>query len=326
MRILIRRALEALVLTWLVVSITFVVARLAPGDPVELLIPASATPEDAQRLRVAFGLDQSIAVQYAKWLAGVLRGDLGLSFASGEPVGSVIARALPISIWLGATSLLVTFVAGTLIGFWQAARRSSWFDRIATVVTMTVFAAPAYWLSLVLVAVFTWGAARWGWPAALRLPAFGVEAPGSTATGAARILDIARHSVLPVSVLALIGAAGIARYARAAALDLMGSDFVRTARAKGLASRSVLLRHVGLNAVPQLIILLALSLPGVIAGSVFVETVFAWPGMGRAMLSAIAARDYPVIVAITIIYSLAVIAANALADVAIDRVDPRRRS
>lgn len=326
MRNLVRRALEALVLTWLVVSITFVVARLAPGDPVDLLVPASATPEDAERLRIAFGLDQSLGVQYARWLAGVLRGDLGRSFATGEPVGAVITRALPISIWLGATSLLVTFVAGTLIGFRQAARRSSWFDRIATVMTMTIFAAPAYWLSLVLVAVFTWGAARWGWPAALRLPAFGVEAPGSTATGATRILDIARHSILPVTVLALIGAAGIARYARAAALDLLDSGFVRTARAKGVAARSVMLRHVGLNAVPQLIILLALSLPGVIAGSVFVETIFAWPGMGRAMLSAIGSRDYPVMLAITIIYSIAVIAANTLADLAIDRVDPRRRS
>jgi peptide/nickel transport system permease protein len=323
---LLRRAIECLVLSWLVVTLTFVLARLAPGDPVDLLVAPTASPEDAARLRDTFGLNRSLPEQYARWLSGVLQGDLGASFASGEPVRTVIARALPISIALGLASLALTFGVGSVVGLWQAARRGRWSDRLTTIVSVTIFSAPSYWLALALVALFTYGASRWGWPAVLRLPAFGVESPGGAFQGWARVLDVLRHAVLPVAVLALIGAAGIARYARAAALDLLGTGFVRTARAKGVGARRVMTRHVGANARPQLIVLFALSLPGVIAGSVFVESIFAWPGMGRTMLGAIAARDYPVIVGVTVVYATAVILANALADLAVERADPRRRA
>lgn len=324
MHTLIRRTLGFLGLSWLVVTLTFVLARLAPGDPVNLLVAPTASAQDAARLRESFGLDRSLPEQYARWLGGVLQGDLGESFASREPVRTVIARALPISMGLGLASLTLTFALGSLVGLWQATRRGRWSDRLTTLVSVTLFSSPSYWLALALVALFTYGASRWGWPADLRLPAFGVESPGSDLSGAARWLDIARHALLPVTVLAVIGAAGIARYARAAALDVLAMPYVRTARAKGVPERQVMLRHVGANAWPQLIVLLALSLPGVIAGSVFVESIFAWPGMGRTMLAAISARDYPVILGVTVVYAVAVIAANAVADVVIERADPRR--
>jgi peptide/nickel transport system permease protein len=188
-----------------------------------------------------------------------------------------------------------------------------------------VFAAPSYWISLALVSLFTYGAARWGWPAWMRLPAMGLESPGGTHDGWARAADLLRHAILPVTVLTAIGAAGIARYARAAAIDLMQSDWVRTARAKGLRSRVVLRRHVLANARTPLIVLFALSLPGTIAGSVFVESVFALPGMGRVMLSSIAARDYPVVMAATLVYAAMVILANWMSDLALEWSDPRRR-
>ena len=174
-------------------------------------------------------------------------------------------------------------------------------------------------------ALFTYGAAVWGFPAWLRLPAFGVREPGGTLTGAAAVVDLLRHAVLPVTVMAVVGAAGVARYARSTAADLAGAEWLRTARAKGAPASRVYGRHLAANALPPLVVLLALALPGTVAGSVFVESVFAWPGLGRVLLAAIAARDYPVVLALTVLYSSAVIGANLAADLALPALDPRRR-
>ncbi|GMV10883.1 MAG: peptide ABC transporter permease [Gemmatimonadota bacterium] len=325
MRTLIQRGVEALLLFWLVVSLTFLLVHLAPGDAADLLVSPSASADEVARLRRSLGLDRPIPEQYARWVGGVLRGDLGDSFALREPVTRVLARALPVSLGLGGTSLALTFVLGVGVGLYQAARRGRWPDRVLGIVGISIFAAPSFWLALALVALFTSGASWWGFPEWLRLPAFGVRSPASTATGWDAAVEVTCHAILPVTVLTAIGAAGMARYARSAALDLAGSDWVRTARAKGLGERRVLGRHVLANAAPPLVVLFALALPGVVAGSVFVEGIFAWPGMGRAMLSAIASRDYPVVMGATIAYAALVIAANALADVALHLLDPRRR-
>ena len=325
MRVLLRRLTGALLLLWLVVSLTFVLVRLAPGDPATLLVPPDASPADAARLRARLGLDAPLPVQYARWAGAALRGDLGESIALGRPVTAVLAEALPVSLLLGGSSLALSFLLGTLIGTVQAARRGGATDRLLTVLTTTVYAAPSFWLALALVAVFTYGAARWGLPSALRLHAFGLRDPAGEAAGLAAFADLLRHMVLPVTVLTAVGAAGIARYARSAVADVAGSDYVRTGRAKGLPGARLYRRHVVPNALPPLVVLLALSLPGVIAGSVFVESVFAWPGMGRAMLDAIAARDYPVVMGATVAYAAIVILANLAADLALPLLDPRRR-
>jgi peptide/nickel transport system permease protein len=193
------------------------------------------------------------------------------------------------------------------------------------VITTALYAAPSYWLALALVALFTYGAARWGFPQALRLPAFGMRDPAGDASGLAALADLARHAILPVAVLTAVGASGIARYARASVSDVLGADFVRTARAKGLGARGVYGRHVLANALTPLIVLFALALPGVVAGSVFVESVFAWPGMGRVMLGAIAARDYPLVMGAAAVYATLVVGANLAADLILPLVDPRRR-
>jgi peptide/nickel transport system permease protein len=324
-RVLIQRGAESLLLFWLVVSLTFLLAHLAPGDAAELLVSPSASPEEMASLRRTLGLDASLPEQYARWLGGVLRGDLGESFALREPVARVLARALPVSLGLGLTSLALTFAVGVATGLYQAARRGRWPDRALTAIGITVFAAPSYWLALALVALFTTGTSWWGFPEWLRLPAFGLRSPASTTTGWDAVVELARHAVLPVTVLAAIGAAGIARYARAAAIELTGSEWVRTARAKGVVERRIYARHVLANALPPLVVLFALAVPGVVAGSVFVEGIFAWPGMGRLMLGAIAARDYPIVMGATLVYAALVIAANAGADVLLHVLDPRRR-
>jgi peptide/nickel transport system permease protein len=321
-----RRLAGVLLLLWLVLTITFALIRLAPGDAATFLVPPSATAADAARIRAELGLDQSIAVQYARWTKGVVRGDLGESFSLREPVTTALRDALPISIGLGTASLLLTFIIGVPIGMVQAARRGRVIDRTLTVLTTFVYAAPSFWLALALVAVFTYGAAEWGLPPAARLPAFGVHAPGLELHGWASFVDLLRHALLPVTILTAVGAAGIARFSRSSIADVLAQDFVRTARAKGASPRRVYFRHVLATVLPALVVLFALSLPGLVAGSIFVETVFAWPGMGRLMVNAIVARDYPLVMGAALVYAMIVLFANLAGDLALPIVDPRRRA
>jgi len=319
-----RRLAHAALLFWLVVTLIFALVRLAPGDPAAFLVPPTATAADAERLTAELGLDRPVVVQYARWAGAVLRGDLGESFASRRPVLDVLRDAAPVSLWLGLTSLALTFLVGVPVGMLQAARRGRALDRLLTVVTTTAYAAPTFWIALALVAVFTYGAATLGLPAWLRLPAFGIRTPGVALHGWAALTDLARHAALPVFTLAAVGAAGIARYARTGAVDILDQEFIRTARAKGLRPARLYGRHVLANVMPALVVLFALSLPGIVAGSVFVESVFAWPGLGRATLTAILARDYPVVMGASVFYAAAVILANLAADLALPLLDPRR--
>jgi peptide/nickel transport system permease protein len=199
-------------------------------------------------------------------------------------------------------------------------------DTVTSVGTTVVYAAPSFWLALALVVLATSGASAIGAPAWLRLPAFGVESPGGMATGFDRWRDIARHALLPLAVLAIPGAAGVARYARQAMFEASRAPHVSAAAARGLSRSRIERRHILRNALTSLVVLFGLTLPGVIAGSVFVEQVFAWPGLGRTMLTAIASRDYPVVLGLTVLYAAAVIGANLLADLALLRLDPRQRT
>ena len=321
-----RRLASALLLLWLVLTITFSLIRLAPGDAATLLVPPSATAADVARIRGELGLDQSIIIQYARWGSALLRGDLGESFSIRQPVTQALASALPVSLGLGGASLVLTFLIGVPIGMLQAIRRGKLSDHALTVATTVVYAAPSFWLALALVAVFTYGAAQWGFPEWMRLPAFAMRAPGSELHGWPAILDVLRHAVLPVTILAAVGAAGIARYSRSSIADVLSREFVRTARAKGATPARVYFRHVLATVLPALIVLFALSLPGLVAGSIFVEAVFAWPGMGRLMVNAIAARDYPLVMGAATIYATMVLFANLAGDLALPLVDPRRRT
>jgi peptide/nickel transport system permease protein len=324
MSVIARRLADAFVLFWLVVTLIFVLIRMAPGDPADFLVPPTATAGDAARLRTDLGLDRPLVVQYAHWAGAVVRGNLGESFSSRQPVSRMLLDAAPVSIALGGISLLLTFLIGVPLGMFQAAHRGRALDGLTTVVTTAVYAAPTFWLALALVAVFTYGAATLGVPDALRLPAFGIRTPGVILHGWAGLVDLTRHAVLPVATLAAVGAAGIARYSRSAVADVLNDGWVGTARAKGARPARVYARHILRNVTPQLAVLAALSLPGLVAGSVFVESVFAWPGLGKAMLVAIQARDYPVVMGATVFYAAAVIFANLAADIALPLLDPRR--
>jgi len=322
-RRLLLRVADAAVLLWIVTTLTFALLHLAPGDPATLLIAPTATAAEAAQLRAMLGLDAPLPVQYARWIGGVLQGDLGTSLVRAMPVTAVIVDALPVSLFLGGVSLLASFLFGTALGLLQALRVSPRTDAWLSVASVTLYAAPSFWLALALVALFTSGAAVLGLPDWMRLPAFGIQSPAAGLD--VSWSDRARHAILPVLVLAIPGVAGVARYARQTVREAAVLPHVTSAYARGLSRARVEWRHVLRTALTPLVVLFGLTLPGVIAGSVFVEQVFAWPGLGRTMLSAISARDYPVVLGLTLVYATAVVTANLLADVVLWRLDPRRR-
>lgn len=325
-RSLAARLVLSLVTVLVVLTVSFGALHLAPGDPVRLYLGPSADETAAETMRRAAGLDQPLPVQYARWLGGFVTGDWGTSLSQRRPVRSVIGAALRPTLLLVGASLFVTWLGGILIGVVQAANRRRAIDTSLTVVTTVVQAVPAYVLALGLVLLFAYGAALWGWPDWLRLPAFGAESIGSDLLSpGARLADRLRHLALPALTLSLIGAAGAARYVRASTAEALRQPPVLTARAKGLAERTVLRRHALRNALLPLITLAGLQLPALFSGSVFVEAIFAWPGMGRVAVEAVQARDYPVAMAITAVFAVLVVLGNLLADGLAAVADPRLR-
>jgi peptide/nickel transport system permease protein len=310
----------------LVLTVTFAGLHLAPGDPVRLYLGPDAAPEAVAAMRARLGLDRPLAVQYADWLLRFAAGDWGTSIAQHRPVAAVLAGALGPTVLLTGLSLLLTWGIGIALGLVQASRARGRLDVGITAVTTVVQAVPAYVLALGLVLFCSYGTALWGWPEALRLPALG--AAGLSAEflpPGARLADRLRHLVLPVATLAAIGAAGAARFVRASTLAALRQPAVRAARARGLGETRVLLHHALRNALLPVITLAGLQLPALFSGVVFVEAIFAWPGMGRVAAQAVLARDYPVVMAVTAVFSVLVVAGNLLADALAAAADPRLR-
>jgi peptide/nickel transport system permease protein len=318
-RALLVRLVRGLAVVAGVVTLTFLLLRLAPGDPVERLLGPTATAEQVAAQREALELDRPLVTQYAGWLGRAARGDWGTSIATGRPVRAMIADAWPATVRLVGLSLLLSYLLGIVVGAVQAARGGSAADTALSVSTVTLFAMPGYWLGLVLVMVFSYGLRA--------LPAFG--AAGMDAdflSPGARLLDALRHLALPAATLTLIGIGGTARFVRAAMLDVRGAPHVTVAASKGITGRQLILRHVLRNALIPVVTLLGLSLPALFSGAVFVEAIFAWPGVGRVLVEAVQARDYPVVMAATTISALLVVAGSLLAETLAAWVDPRLRA
>jgi peptide/nickel transport system permease protein len=312
------RAAAGLAVVWGVVTLVFLLLRAAPGDPAALLVGPAATPEQVAAQRHALGLDRPVAEQYAAWLARAARGDWGTSIASGRPVRDVLGGAWPATLRLVGLSLLLSYLFGIALGVVQAALGRSRLDTALSVTSVTLFALPGYWLGLVLVLLFTYEL-RW-------LPAFGAAGlDADYLASPARAVDALRHLALPLLTLTLIGVGGIARFVRGAMLDVRGSLFLTVARAKGLTPTAVLTRHALRNALVPVLTLLGLSLPALFSGAVFVEAIFAWPGVGRVLVDAVQARDYPVVLAATAVSAALVVAGNLLAELLAAWADPRMR-
>ena len=318
------RILVAGLTVLLVVTVTFAAVHLMPGDPVRLYLGPGADAATVAAARHALDLDRPLPVQYATWLARFVAGRWGTSIAQQRPVTAVLGDALGPTLSLVGASLLATYLGGILVGAYQAARRRSRVDTALTALTTTLYALPSYVVALGLVAVFAYGAALWQWPGALRFPAFGAAGLGADLLPpAARLADRFRHLALPALTLALVGVAGTARFVRGAMLEALRQPFVRAARAKGIDEGRVLLFHALRNALVPVVTLFGLQLPALFSGVVFVEAIFAWPGMGRVTVQAVLARDYPVVMATTAVFAVLVVLGNLLADVLAWLADPR---
>ncbi len=316
---LVRRVAASLAIVFAVVTFTFLLLHLAPGEP---FLPSSDTPIDpaiVAELRHQFGLDRPLPIQYAKYLSALAHGRLGESFALHRPVADALADAIPNTLVLAGTALALDLLLGLALGVYQAVHARRLPDVGLGLATLFLNSVPTFWLGLLLLLVFgEW--LRW-------FPVGGVVDPvlHGSLPWAGRVADRLWHLALPALTLGTVGAAATARYQRAAVLEVVGQDYVRTARAKGLPERRVVLVHALRNALLPLVTLLGLSLPFLLTGAVLVESVFAWPGMGKLAADAIFRRDYPVVLAAAMAASAMVVLGNLLADVLYAVADPRIR-
>jgi peptide/nickel transport system permease protein len=313
-RFIMRRLVQAVLTLVGITILTFALIRLAPGDPVTLMLAGSAevSASDAAALRQSYGLDESIPQQYLRWVDRLLHGDLGHSLLSKRPVTQMIGAALPNTLQLSVLALLVALLVGVPLGTVAALRHGSMVDQAIRVFSVAGHAIPPFWLGLLLILTLSVG---------LRLLPVG----GMLTIGASNwdVGDRLLHLIGPVLTLSLAGIANYTRYLRTEALDVLSQDYVRTARAKGLRGQTVLVGHVLRNALLPIVTALGGVLATVVSGSLVVEQVFAWPGMGRLMFEAARAKDYPVIMGVVVMTSALLLLSYLLRDIAYGIVDPR---
>ncbi|HJP58180.1 MAG TPA: ABC transporter permease [Gemmatimonadales bacterium] len=314
------RVAHALVTLAVAVTLLFFLMRVVPGDPLSRLSDdRPISPREIARLRERYGLDQPIGRQYAAFLTGAARGDLGVSIEFGRPVTRLIAERLPATLLLGGTVLLLNFTLGLWLGVRQAVRQGRATDRWLEVASLAGYSVPSFWLGLLL-----------AWLAATHwriLPSGGMHDVllERDAGGARIVLDVLRHLALPALTLSLVSIAATMRYQRTAMLEALAFPFVQTARAKGITERRVVWHHAWRNALFPVITLFGLWLPVLVTGSVFVEQVFAWPGLGSLAAGAVGGRDYPLLMGTALLASTLVVAGGLLADLLYALLDPRVR-
>ncbi len=310
---MIRRTLQAIPLLLGITVISFLIMKLTPGDPVSLMsMSPHITPADLARMRHNFGFDQPVYIQYFKWLSALIRGDWGISLERGRPVIDIIANRLPNTLQLMAVSFVISVALAIPIGILSATKRYSWFDYSATTLSFFGVSMPVFWFGLILIVVFS--------VKLHLLPSAGMMSVGADSTD---IFDRLRHIILPAVVLSLSGIAGWSRYMRSSMLEVVRQDYIRTARAKGLAEKVVIYKHALKNAMIPVITVMALEIPGFFTGAVITETIFAWPGMGRLYYDSVMSRDYTMLMAILTIGAGLVVIFNLIADIAYAFFDPR---
>jgi peptide/nickel transport system permease protein len=308
-RYIFRRILGMFVVVFFVFTIAFVIVRLAPGDPAALLLGPEATPEDAALLRERLGLDRSIAVQYLTFLANTARGDLGTSIFFNQPVTTVMAGRAEPTIFLALFSLVIALVIAAPIGIYAAYRRGSFLDQAAISTAMLAASVPSFWTGLI---VQRYLATELGW-----FPASGYGGPD------ADFWERMRHLLLPSLVLGVVNSALILRFTRASMLDVLGEDYVRTARSKGMGEARVVLRHAMKNAAIPIITVVGLTFALLVSGAVVTERVFNIPGMGNLVVNAVLRRDYPIIQGTLIVVATLYVLINLAVDLLYLVVDKR---
>jgi peptide/nickel transport system permease protein len=314
------RVAQAAIVVFLVTTVTFVLVHLAPGDPIAAALDRPGVSEAIrEQWRESFGLNRPIGEQYLRWMGNAVRGELGWSFSFRRPVRDVIAEALPRTVLLVGLAFVLSFALGIVVAVLQTERPGGQRDRWLGRILLLLYSVPDFWLALVVLLIF-----------AYRVPIFppsGIVDPvlHDYMSSSGRLLDRLRHLVLPVTTLTLLATAAISRHQRSALFEVMPSDWMRTAIAKGVSHRQAVRRHALRNALLPSITLAGLYLPALAAGALFVEKVYSWPGMGLLAANAIVTRDYPLITAAVLVISVAVALGALLADVAAAAADPRIR-
>jgi peptide/nickel transport system permease protein len=317
-RHLVARLLQSLIVVLIVTTISFFIVRTAPGDPFSY-DGRGLSEALRNQLREESGFNQPLWKQYVLYINKVAHGNLGWSFKKNRPVADVLADALPRTLLLAGVSLALSFSLGVLIGVVQAIRRGQWFDRASSGVMLFFYSVPDFWAAFMIMVIFSYW---WG-----LLPAGGIVDPAMHEYLGPwdSFVDRVDHLILPAGSLVLVSVAGIARYQRAAMLEILPADFIRTARAKGLTEREVIWRHAIRSSATSMVTLLGLLLPAFLGGALFVEKVYAWPGMGLMAADAISSRDYDVVCAAVIVGSILVVLGTLLADLLQMAIDPRVR-
>ena len=313
----VRRLLQAVPLVAVIAVMNFFWLRLAPGDLADVMAgeAGAATPEYLAALRHQFGTDQPLGLQFLAYLERIVHLDLGWSFRYNESVLKLIAGRLPATALLMISALVIALVLGCVAGTIAAVSRHRWVDVAVSILATLGFATPLFWLGLMLMVLFS---AHLHW-----LPAGGILTPGVATTGWAMLRDLAAHMVLPVFCLAAYYLAIYARLVRASVLEVSGLDFVRTARAKGLSRVATIRAHVVPNALLPIVTMTALQFGALFSGSVAIETVFSWPGLGQLALDAVASRDLNLLLGILFFSSVLVLVVNLVVDLAYGWFDPR---
>ena len=330
-RYLLRRLLEMVPVFFGVILVVFVISRLTPGDPARIILGERATPEAMAQLREALGLDEPLPRQFVGYHGRAVRGDLGRSIQSNERVIIDLATRFPATVELTVSAMLIASTVGVLTGVLAAVRQNSWFDGFSMFAALFGFSMPIFWLGIMLILLFAW---QLGWfPISGRLD-FAIELQrvsnfyvidALVTRNWAALTDALRHLVLPAVTLSTVPLAIIARMTRSSLLEVLRQDYVRTARAKGLAERRVVLAHALRNASIPVITVIGLNVGSLLGGAILTETIFAWPGVGRLVVDAIFARDYPVVQGTVLVIAIVFVLVNLLVDLAYAYLDPRIR-
>ncbi len=317
-RFFLRRLVHAAVLVFVTLTATFFIIRLSPGDPLNRYYSPEIDPRVMTTVRHQLGLDAPLPVQYLRTMRSFVRGDFGVSIAVHRPVSEILAETIPRTLLLTVAALLLQILLGLLLGFVSALKRYSGLDRTLSLIFLVLYSIPSFYLAFILIALFS---LKLGWLPSANL----FSIPFESGSLAAVVGDRLIHMVLPVAVLGFGSAAALARYTRGSLLDVIGQEFIQTARAKGVAEGAIVWKHAFKNALPQILTVIGMSVPFLLGGTVVIEKIFAWPGMGALMVDSIYARDYPVVLAVNFIAACMVILGNLLADISYAWADPRVR-
>lgn len=318
-RFVLRRLIQTVPLVIGITIITFGLANLVPGSPVTSLeFNPRTSPEDVERIRDSLGLNDPIYVRYFTWIGNVAQGDLGISMRNYRPVTNTILEKIPNTLLLTGTALVLALIFSIPVGVYSAVKRNTMFDNASTAGAVAGFSMPTFWLGILAILLFSVKFREWGLPA---LPAGGM----SDLRSGGGFWDRIEHLLLPAATLALVQTAAWTRYVRSQMIEVLNQDYMRTAHAKGLVDRLVIFRHGLRNAILPLVTLLGIAIPDLFGGSLIVEQIFAWPGIGQLGFNAALNKDYPLVMGIVLFASVLVILGNLIADICYGVLDPRIR-